>query len=188
MIRACLLPFAAIVLLMVTAPALGAQTTFGLGPAQACYEAAVSRQATLNALADCDAAIAGQDLTSRDRAATIINRGVLHLIRRDPNAALADFDLATRLRPDLGEAFVNRGAALLVLGRWDDAIAAINEGLAIGAADPHEAYFNRAVAQERRGAVAAAYQDYQTAARLKPDWPLAQAELARFRVQTAPAE
>lgn len=168
-----------------TLPASAAQTTFGRGPALACYEAAVAREATMTTLSECDAAVAGSDISSRDRAASVVNRGVLHLIRREPALALADFDLAAKLRPDMGEVYVNRGAALLLLGRWDEAIAAIDQGLAIGAQDPHEAYFNRAVAHERRGNIPAAYRDYQTAIGLKPDWPLAQAELARFQVRTA---
>jgi tetratricopeptide (TPR) repeat protein len=160
-----------------------ASTTFGSGPARACFEAAITGQTSAAAIAECDAAINGQDLNLRDRTATIVNRGVLRLLRREPMQALGDFDFALRARPELGEAHVNRGAALVMLSRLDEAIAAINRGLELGTADPHEAYFNRALAHERKGDVQAAYQDFLKAQALKPDWPLPGVELARFSVR-----
>jgi tetratricopeptide (TPR) repeat protein len=168
---------------LMTLEGSAASTSFGPGPAKACYEAASARDGSLAALAECDAAVTGQDLNSRDRAATLVNRGVLRLIRREPQAALADFDLALRLRPELGEALVNRGAALVLLGRHAEAIEAITAGLQIGTEEEHEAYFNRALAYERMGETAKAYADFRRAQELKPDWALPGVELARFSVK-----
>ena len=61
-------------------------------------------------------------------------------------------------------------------------IAAIDQGLSLNTPDPHEAYFNRAIAQEMRGDLRQARADYTRAAELAPTWPLPQAELARFSV------
>lgn len=172
-------------LIALASPASAASTVFGAGPGQACYEAAQSGDAGLTAMNECNAAVTGPTLNVRDRAATLVNRGILHLIRRDGANALADFDFALRLRPDLGEAHVNRGAALILLKRYAEAIAAINHGLSLDTTDPHEAYFNRALANERLGDPAAAYSDFRRAQALKPDWALPGVELARYTVTGA---
>jgi len=166
-------------------PAQAASTVIGGGPARACFEAANTGRTDLGALTDCDTAIGGQELSARDRAATVVNRGVIHLLRREADSALADFDRAIDWRPDLGEAYVNRGAALILRGDFAGAIASINKGLELGAEDPHEAYFNRAIAEEKLDNTRAAYADYRRAAELKPDWALPRAELARFTVTSA---
>lgn len=173
---------AAAFVLLANAPAHGASSVFGSGPARACFEAANTGRTDLGALMDCDTAIGGQELSARDRAATVVNRGVIHLLRRDPAKALEDFDRAISWRPDLGEAYVNRGAALILKGEYRAAVQSINRGLELGAEDPHEAYFNRAIALERLDDARGAYDDYTRAAALKPDWALPRQELARFTV------
>lgn len=162
-----------------------ASTVYGAGPAQACFEAALHGRTDITALNDCDTAIMGGELNARDRAATTVNRGVVRLQRREARLALADFDNAIAWRPELGEAYVNRGAALIRLGDYNGAIASINKGLELGSEDPQEAYFNRAVANEKLDNLPAAYADYRKALELKPDWALAQSELARFTVVNA---
>ncbi len=165
--------------------AQAASTVYGGGPAQACFEAALHGRTDPASLRDCDTAIMGNDLDTRDRAATMVNRGVIRLQRREAQMALSDFDNAIAWRPELGEAYVNRGAALIRLGDFDGAITSINRGLDLGSEDPQEAYFNRAVANEKLDNLPAAYADYRKALELKPDWALAQSELARFTVTSA---
>lgn len=176
---------AAVFLFALNGQAHGASSVIGGGDARACYDAASNGRTDLGALLDCDSAIGGQELSARDRAATVVNRGVIHLLRRDAARALADFDRAISWRPDLGEAYVNRGAALILTGDFAGAVTSINRGLELGAEDPHEAYFNRAIAQEKLDNTAAAYADYRRAAALKPDWDLPGRELARFTVTSA---
>jgi tetratricopeptide (TPR) repeat protein len=173
---------AAALMYSVHGPAHAASTVIGPGPARACYEAANSGRADLPALLDCDTAISSPELNARDRAATVVNRGVIHLLRRDTANALKDFDRAIAWRPDLGEAYVNRGAALILQGDFQGAVTSINRGIELGAEDPHEAYFNRAIAHEKLDDMRAAYADYRRAIELKPDWALPQQELARFTV------
>lgn len=160
-----------------------AASVFGSGPARACYEAALAGQAGPSALSACDEALTQADaLSNRDQAATFINRGVVRLLRREGAPALADFDRALAIQPRLGEAHVNRGAALVLLGRNQEAVTAISTGLELGSEDPHEGYFNRALAYEAMGDLVSAYRDYRQASELKPDWPLPKQELARFTI------
>jgi tetratricopeptide (TPR) repeat protein len=99
--------------------------------------------------------------------------------------AKADFDVAIVLMPDLGEAYADRGAALLGLGRYAAAIAEIDRGLALNTTEPEKAWFNRAIADEALDDVKSAYRDYLRAAQLKPDWPQPRDELTRFTVAAA---
>jgi len=171
--------------LLACAPAAFAQTSvtrIGPGPAQACFDAARAGSLGLSALRACDAALEDVSLTDADRAATLTNRGVLHLQRREAGEALADFDASLSVAAGRGETHVNRGAALILLGRAPEALTAIERGLALGTDDPHEAYFNRAIAHEELGDLASAYRDYTRAAELAPDWDLPRLELARFTV------
>jgi tetratricopeptide (TPR) repeat protein len=164
-------------------PASAAITTYGTSQAQACFEAARDHRGDLSAVRTCDAALNDPLLLPEDQAKTLINRGVVRLARKEAIAALADFDKAIAVRPAIGEAYVNRGAALILMGRFQDAIQSINRGMELGSEDPHEAYFNRALAKERLDDLQGAYADFKKAAELKPDWGPAQDELRRFTVQ-----
>jgi len=164
--------------------ASAAVMVLGDGPAKACYEAARDDRSDLEALRDCNAALEGA-LSRHDRMATSINRGIVYVNRRQAESALHDFDDAIRLNPNSGEAFVNRGAALLLAGDYTGAIASIDRGIALETGEIHKAYFNRAIAHEEMGDLRAAYEDYQTAATLSPEWSVPRAELARFTVRRA---
>lgn len=162
--------------------ASAAVMVLGEGPARACYEAARADRGDRDALHDCDVALQGP-ITPSDRVATRINRGIIYVNRRQANLALADFDEAIRLAPTRGEAHVNRGAALMLNGDYQGAIESINEGIALDTNEVHKAYFNRAIAHEELGQLRAAYEDYQQAASLAPEWQSPRMELARFTVR-----
>lgn len=179
-------PLAALALLAFPAAATAASTVYGAGPGDTCYEAARDGRSDARALADCDTALNGAaQLNQRDYAATLVNRSVIHIKRREAAAALSDLDRAIALRPGLGEAHVNRGAALIISGDFTGAIAAIDRGLGLGAEDPHEAYFNRAIAWEKLDNLPNAYNDYRKAQSMAPGWALPAQELARFTVTSA---
>lgn len=172
---------AAIGLALLAGPgAMAASTVIGTGIGQECFEAAREGRSDLSALDACNLAVSDRDASGRDQAASLVNRGVVKLYRREPASALQDFNAAIAQQPQLGEAYINRGAAQIRLGAYRDAIASIDAGLALDPDDPHEAYFNRAIAYEKLDDVAAAYRDYRKALELKPDWPLAIQELQRF--------
>lgn len=94
--------------------------------------------------------------------------------------ALADFDAVLEVMPKSPEAHVNRGAALVMVGKPGQAVGAFTTALQLGVREPHKAYFNRANAREALGDIRGAYEDYNTALAIKPDWELVEGELARF--------
>jgi tetratricopeptide (TPR) repeat protein len=151
------------------------------GLAGLCYQQARDDDRSLDAIDNCSGALAS-GLSTRDRAATLINRGIIHMNRDAPERALADFDTAIQLQPMLAEGHINRGAALLAQDNYEGAITAINRGLALEPVDPARAYYNRGVANEELGQLRAAYDDYRRAADLAPTWAPPRTELTRFRV------
>ncbi len=152
--------------------ATAAFTVFGNGMAQLCADTARNMERGLmpppQSIETCTMAIENEDLRQRDRAGTYINRGTLYLARGGYREAKQDFDSAVALMPALGEAYTNRGAALVGLQLYNDAIADIDRGLAEEALDN----------------IPAAYRDYARAAELKPGWAPPINELSRFTVGT----
>ena len=168
---------------LVPAAARAASTVYGDGLAKVCYQLAKGGRADTPALRVCDAAVAAGDPDLHDRAATVVNRGIIHLRRHEAAAALADFDRAIAWLPELADAHVNRGAALILSADYAGAIVAINRGLDLGAEDPQDAYFNRAVANEKLDHIPDAYRYNKKALELAPDWALPRSELTRFTVR-----
>ena len=87
-------------------------------------------------------------------------------------AAISDFDIAIRLKPDYAEAYNNRGAAKYLLGQHFAAISDFDIAIRLKP-DYAEAYNSRGLAKGKLGQHAAAISDYDTAIRLKPDYALA---------------
>jgi tetratricopeptide (TPR) repeat protein len=162
---------------------------FGTGMAHVCADAAhhlpQAQQGVERAIEACSFAINTENLSIHDLTGSRINRGVLLVSRGDYAAAKQDFDVAISLMPALGEAYADRGAALLGLGRYADAIVEIDRGLTLNTNEPEKAYFNRAIADEALDDIKSAYRDYLRAAELKPDWPQPRNELTRFTVAAA---
>ena len=152
------------------------------GLARACYLAARLGHATEEAIGPCTNSLANDPLDNRDRAGTYINRGTLRLHQKAWTLALADFDAAIALQPNIGEGHVNRAAALIGLARPEEAVAAADKGLALNPSEPEKAYFNRATARELTGDVEGAYRDYMKAVELAPNWEAPKVELKRFKV------
>lgn len=169
----------------------------GNGLAQNCYETALALSLGFpppelvytGTLIDpkpvdvCTSAIQNDELLGRDLAGTYVNRGVLHFLDADYEAALKDFDRAITIDDGIGESYANRGAALVALHRWADAEPAITKGIELGSSELEKSYYNRAIAYEELGNVKAAYYDYLKAAELKPDWTEPKTQLTRFTVK-----
>ena len=158
----------------------GAQTMVGAPASIRCAAAAAAQVIDEAAVTACDTAIRTERLSRPNRVATLINRGAIHLRRHEGEPALADFDAVVTLEPRNAEAHLNRGAALVMLHRPGPAVAAITTALSFGVSTPYKAYFNRAAAREAMGDVRGAFEDYNTALTIRPDWGVAEAELARF--------
>lgn len=169
-------------------PAAAAVTVMGTGLAQSCYRAAEFGSNPQEGIAACNLALDSQPLTVQDRASTYVNRGILRTRVDDIAGALNDYDTALRIKPDLGEGYVDRGASFIMLKRYRDALADIDKGLNLGANKPHIAYYDRAIVHEFLGDIRAAYEDYKKAVELQPDFTLAIEQLKRFKVIRKPAD
>jgi tetratricopeptide (TPR) repeat protein len=73
------------------------------------------------------------------------NQGLGKLVTGEYDAALACFQLALAVNPDLHEAWNNRGIALDYLGRWEEAIASYDQALNFKP-DKDKAWNNRGIA------------------------------------------
>jgi tetratricopeptide (TPR) repeat protein len=183
MIKALGMGFVAAAAALVAAgDARGAVTIIGGGLAEACSQAAFTGKAEQKYEQLCTQALESELLSSRDRAGTYVNRGVLKLRRQNWDQAMRDFDIAIRTRPDLGEAWVNRGAANIGAKRYSASLADINKGIELGLEEPAKAYYNRALTYEWLDDPKAAYFDYQKALEISPGWELPRQQLTRFTV------
>ncbi|MBX7199737.1 MAG: tetratricopeptide repeat protein [Rhodospirillaceae bacterium] len=131
----------------------------------------------------CTMAITGNDLVTHELAGTYNNRGVLYFLDQKFNEAIADFEKARSIDPEIPEVQVNYGAAMVALKRFADGIGPLTKGIEMGAAEIEKAYYNRAIAYEETGRVKEAYYDYLKAAELKPDWEQPKMQLTRFTVR-----
>lgn len=174
---------ALVLTVLAAGPAMAATSVIGGGYGRACYEAAEFNRSLRVGLEACNAALDREDLSYDDRAATYVNRGIVQMQAKNVTAAIADYDTAIHLRPQIGEAWVNKGIALLHLGGRDaEAVAMLSEGLARNPSRPEVAYYTRGIAHELVGATREAYEDFAKAVELAPTWADAAAELARFQV------
>ena len=166
----------------------GAITVVGGGMAEACSNAAIVGERDMVFERICTNALDNESLSGRDTAGTLVNRGVMRLRRSEWNRARSDFDRAARIKPDLGEAYVNRGAALIGQRRYAESLVDIDKGLELGVAQPAQAYYNRALAYEGLKDAAQAFLNYQKALELSPGWGAPQEQMLRFRVSRPPAK
>jgi tetratricopeptide (TPR) repeat protein len=159
-----------------------ALVVIGNTPAAQCFENAVWRRAYSSSLNACDSALASTNLTSRDRQRTWVNRAVINLHLERPEDALHDLDQAVEAGFDAPEIDMNRSAAYIRLGLYEEAVEAATRALDAGLDEAEKAYFNRAVAYERMGRIADAYDDFRAAAAAAPNWRQPREQLERFSV------
>jgi Tfp pilus assembly protein PilF len=169
--------------LMAGGAARASVTVIGGGLAEDCSKGALSGKIDIRLEVTCTDALEKEVMTSRDRAGTLVNRGVLKMRRLNWVGATKDFDEAVRVRPDMGEAYVNRGAVLIGEHHYAESLSDLNKGLQLGVEEPAKVYFNRALAYEGMDDEKSAYFDYQKALELSPDWAAPKSELARFHVE-----
>jgi len=176
---------AAMAALICAGPAKAATTVLGNGLAHLCSVEAKAGSSEPQAIEICNMAIESESLTRHDLAGTYVNRGVLKMRRKSYRDARSDFDLAVKLAPTMGEAFINRGGALVGEQKYAQALQDIDRGLTLNPEEPEKAYYNRGLAHEGLDDITSAYFDYQRAVALKPDWDPPQHELLRFTVKQA---
>ncbi len=160
--------------------ALAAETVFGHGDAQLCFEGARFGGGGTGEAA-CNRALNDVALNRKDRAATLVNRGIIYNRTGRFDAALADFNAALEIDPGLGEAYLNRGNSRFFQKRMEEARADYDRAIELKSRDLHAAYFNRGLAHEVLGDAAAARADFEMALRLKPDFSEAQTRLSALQ-------
>lgn len=153
----------------------------GEGLAPACSKAAFKGRSDKASIDTCSRAL-DEALATRDRAGTLVNRGVMLMRGKAYGEAALDFEEAIRLSPDLGEAFVNRGVLRMADRDYAGALAQIDKGISLGVDEPAKAWYNRALAQEGLGDARAAWLDYRKAQALDPAWDAPAKQLVRFKV------
>ena len=94
-------------------------------------------------------------------------RGLACLKLRKTKEAIADFNDAIRLNPQMSSAYVNRGLAYSSEKLYDKAIADYTAGLAVNSQNA-SAYYRRGLAYDHSAKYRAALADYQMAQRLNP--------------------
>ena len=105
-------------------------------------------------------------------AETYFTWGNMKYYLGDYKGAIADYDIAIRLKPDYANAYYNRGNAKDDLGQYFAAIADYDTVIRLKP-DYANAYNNRGIAKYDLGQHLAAIADYDTAIRLKPDYATA---------------
>lgn len=172
--------------LVAAAPAAIAQVTvIGGGLARECYEATKFGSQTPAAIEKtCTTALEVEALNLSNKAATYTNRGVVRMRQGKLDAAMADYAIAKRMRPEVGATYLNEGAALILRKDFSSALVSLDQAIALDTTDLYAAYYNRAIAKEQTGDVEGAYFDFQKAGELKPEFELVQKQLSRFVVTT----
>ena len=170
---------------LLSGAAQAATEVLGDGPARLCFLSANEGRNAGGDIAICDSALV-TDLTTRDRAATFINRGVIRLSLNQYDAANDDFSTGIRLLPDMGEGYLNRGAAYIAQKRFSEALADIEKGMSLGVSKPYIGYYDRGIANEALGNLRAAYDDYRQAVALEPEFTRAAKQLERFKLIDKP--
>ena len=164
-------------------PAWAGSVSIGNSTARDCYEAAIARSADRNSFYHCNLALDQEGLNAQDRAATLVNRGVLYLRGHNYRSAGRDFNAALKTDANNAEAWLNLAIASLQQGGGGDTLPLIDKSLALNTARPALAYYSRSIAHERQGNVRAAYNDLRRAQELAPDWRAPAEDLKRYQVR-----
>lgn len=126
----------------------------------------------------CNEALKDPGLLERDRASTLVNRGVIFNNARKVESALADFAAALAIDPDIPEAYLNRGNSKFFQGKPDEAIADFTRAIDLKIDRIAAAYYNRALAYAAQGRFEEAKADIQAALAADPSLKQANDQLA----------
>jgi tetratricopeptide (TPR) repeat protein len=178
------LVFAAGIATLALAPsaASGAVMTVGGPLSKLCYESALAKDGRDSSLDSCTRALQEEALDPMDRAATLVNRGILNMARHRDLEADADFNQALTIDDRLSDAWLNKGFLRIREGNGRDALPLLQKGMDRGARRQALAIFARGVAYEQMGDFRSAYADLRRAHQLEPGWDLPSQFLADYRI------
>jgi lipoprotein NlpI len=156
--------------------------SFGKPMMNSCYEAADMGRHDGRAFAHCEEALRAEMLSGDERAATLVNRGILWILDGNLPRAKQDFDAALIIDPAQPEAWLGKGIVEFRIGNGDAAFEPLDRAIQLRPRRPAVAYYVRGLANEEQGRLKAAYADLTTARQLDPNWPEPAMQLARYRV------
>lgn len=156
--------------------------TLGGPLANLCYKSALSADGRSFAMEVCSRALTEESLPAPDRAATLVNRGIVYMSANRFTSADQDFDAALRLNDNLPDGWLNKGFLRLRQGNGRDALGYIQKGIDAGTDRQALAIFARGVAHEQMGHFESAYADLRRAQQLAPRWSMPREYLATYRV------
>ncbi|MBI1393533.1 MAG: hypothetical protein GC152_12395 [Alphaproteobacteria bacterium] len=165
------------------ASAQTAVTTIGSTDARICYEEANSPYGS--AVERCDIALSRDDLSRRDRRATLVNRGIIRNRIGQYELAIADFNEALDGADELGEALLNRGNSRYLQKAYADAIVDYRAALASDFGKPEVCWYNIGLAEKASGNVAAARTAFIQATAAAPNFQPAREQLADLNAAAA---
>lgn len=94
--------------------------------------------------------------------------GFVHYSRKELDEAIECYDKTLEMKPDMHEAWNDRGVALAQLADYENAIRSWDEALKVKP-DLHEAWHNRGLALAELGRYEEAIKSYDAALKLKPE-------------------
>ncbi|KCZ53500.1 hypothetical protein HY30_11040 [Hyphomonas chukchiensis] len=155
----------------------------GMSHAETCAERVSDPQEqSAYVLRLCKTALTDESLSPASRAATLTNTGIMEMRQGSLDAAVAHFQAARAVDAASPDVAINLGAALIRLGRFQEAIDVLHDPQAISVGHRHIAYYNRAIAHWAVDDVALAYEDLSAANALRPDYDAARELLQHFQV------
>jgi len=152
-------------------PAHAALNVFTTSLARQCYEAAMSSGSTGASL--CERALASDELTQRDKAATLVNRGIIYNAARQLDRSIADFNAALAIDANLGEAYLNRGIAHFFRREFPQALADYSKAIDLKVGNLDYAHYDRALVYELLGKLDDAKADLKAALQINPEFKAA---------------
>lgn len=147
-----------------------------------CYESANMGRHHGGGFSHCDQALRMEMLRSDERAATLVNRGILWILDGDLARAKQDFDAALIIDPSQPEAWLGKGIVEWRVGNSRAAFQPLDRAIQLQPRRPAVAYYVRAMANEEQGDLRSAYADLRRARQLDPSWQEPVTQLQRYRV------
>lgn len=130
-------------LVAVTPGANGAAaSSIGISDAQRCFEES-RRPLSATGIEYCNNALRQGDLTRRDEAATLSNRGIIQAATGRFREAMADHERAISMMPDMGLAYVNRGNTYFRMREFENALADFDRAIELDARPADVPHFNK---------------------------------------------
>ncbi len=163
-----------------TGAASAAVTVFGNTDARECYfQTSLPFGQSESTVDLCTRALKHGGLNPRDKAATLVNRGIVYTNLGKLDDALADFEAALGIKPSLAEAYLNRGNTFIFKRQFQAAVKDYDRALELDTRQAFAAYYNRGLAHEALRDLDSAYADFLKAQELAPEW-----ELVNERIRT----